>query len=94
MCGCVLCLVLVVLFNNLCPSSFAILVMGKRELVALLKRSSCLVTFRVLWLFTAVPWVGLRCVIVVFPIIFMFFTKWIDFVYIFMVFPDAIYQGG
>ena len=32
----VLCLVLVMLFSTLCPSSFAIILMGKRELVALL----------------------------------------------------------
>ena len=27
----------------------------------------CLVTVNVLWLFLTVPWVGLQCVIVVFP---------------------------
>ena len=32
----VLCLVLVILFNTLCPSSFAIILMWKRELVVLL----------------------------------------------------------
>ena len=31
----VLCLVLVLLFSTLCPFSFAIILMGKRELVAL-----------------------------------------------------------
>ena len=47
-------------------SSFAIILMGKRELVALLCLSSwCLVI--VVWLFLAVPWVGLQFVIVVFP---------------------------
>ena len=47
-------------------SSFAIILMGKRELVALLSLSSwCLVI--VVWLFLAVPWVCLRFVIVVFP---------------------------
>ena len=47
-------------------SSFANVLMGKRELVALLSWSSwCLVI--VVWLFLAVPWVGLQCVIVVFP---------------------------
>ena len=47
-------------------SSFAIIVMGKRELVALLSLSSgCLVI--VVWLFLTVPWVCLRFVIVVFP---------------------------
>ena len=47
------------------PSSFAIILMGKRELVALLCLSSwCLVI--AVWLFLAVPWVCLF-VIVVFP---------------------------
>ena len=47
-------------------TSFAIILMGKRELVALLSLSSlCLVM--VVWLFLAVPWVCLRFVIVVFP---------------------------
>ena len=42
--------------------------MGNRELVALLGLSSgCLVTVSVLWLFLTVPWVGMQCVIVVFP---------------------------
>ena len=48
------------------PSSFAIILMGKRELVALLSLSSwCLVI--VVWLFLAVHWVCLQFVIVVFP---------------------------
>ena len=48
------------------PSSFAIILMGKRELVALLSMSSwCLVI--VVWLFLAVPWVCLQFVTVVFP---------------------------
>ena len=47
------------------PSSFAIILVGKRELVALLSLSSwCLVI--VLWLFLSVPWVCLQFVIVVF----------------------------
>ena len=47
-------------------SSFAIILMGKRELIALLNLSSwCLVM--VVWLFLTVPWVCLRFVIVVFP---------------------------
>ena len=47
-------------------SSFAIILMGKRELVALLSLSSrCLVI--VVWLFFAVSWVCLQFVIVVFP---------------------------
>ena len=38
------------------------------ELVALLLLSyECLVTINVLWLFLAVSWVGLKCVIVIFP---------------------------
>ena len=46
-------------------SSFAIILIGKRELVALLGLSSwCLVI--VVWLFLAVPWVCLQFVIVVF----------------------------
>ena len=60
----VLCLVLVLLFCTLCPSSFAIILLGKRELVALL---NCLVTVSVMRLFLAVTWVGLLCEIVVFP---------------------------
>ena len=48
------------------PSSFAIILMGKRGLVALLSLSSrCLVI--VMWLFLAMPWVCLQFVIVVFP---------------------------
>ena len=52
-------------------SSFAIILIGKRELVALLSLSSfslsswCLMI--VVWLFLAVPWVCLQFVIVVFP---------------------------
>ena len=47
-------------------SSFAIILMGKRELVVLLSLSAwCLVI--VVWLFLAVPWVCLQFVIVVFP---------------------------
>ena len=45
---------------------FAIILMGKTELTALLSLSSwCLVM--VVWLFLAVPWVCLQCVIVIFP---------------------------
>ena len=48
------------------PSSFAIILVAKRELVALLSLSSwCLVI--VVWIFLAVPWVSLQFVIVVFP---------------------------
>ena len=47
------------------PFNFAIILMGKRELVALLSKSSwCLVS--VVELFFAVPWVWLQFVIVVF----------------------------
>ena len=47
-------------------SSIAIILMGKRELAALLNLSSwCLVMVK--WLFLAVPWDCLRFVIVVFP---------------------------
>ena len=48
------------------PSSLAIILIGKRELVALLSLSSwCLVI--VVWLFLTVPWVCLQFVIVVCP---------------------------
>ena len=47
-------------------SSFAIIFVGKRELVALLRLSYwCLVM--VVWLFLAVSWVCLQFVILVFP---------------------------
>ena len=47
-------------------SSIAIILIGKRELVALLNLSSwCLVMVK--WLFLAVPWGCLQFVIVVFP---------------------------
>ena len=47
-------------------SSFAIILMGKIELAALLSLSSwCLMI--VVWLFLTVPWVCLRFGIVVFP---------------------------
>ena len=65
-------------------SSIAIILMGKKELVALLNLSSwCLVTF--VWLFLAVPWGCLRFVIVVFPdltqLLFFFFFLWGHLVY-------------
>ena len=48
--------------------SFAIILKRKRKLVALLLLSyRCIVTIKVMWLFLTVPWVGLQCVIVVFP---------------------------
>ena len=47
-------------------SSFAIILMGKRELVAMLSLSTwCLVI--IAWLFLAVPWACLQFVFVVFP---------------------------
>ena len=47
-------------------SSFAIILERKRKLVAsLLLSYRCSVTINVLWLFLAVSWVGLQCVIVV-----------------------------
>ena len=47
-------------------SSFAIILMGERELAALLSLSFwCLVI--VVWLFLVVPWICLLFVIVVFP---------------------------
>ena len=59
----VLCFVVLLLYA---PSSFAFILMGKRELVALLGLSSwCLVI--VVWLFLAVSWVCLQFLIVVFP---------------------------
>ena len=48
------------------PSSFAIILKGKRNLVALLSLSSCCLLV-VMWLFLAVPWVCLQFVSVVFP---------------------------
>ena len=49
-------------------SSFAIILKRKRDLVALLLLSyGCPLTVNVLLLFLTAPWVGLRCVIVVFP---------------------------
>ena len=47
---------------------FAIILKRKRKQVALLLLSyRCIVTINVLWLFLTMPWVGLQCVIVVFP---------------------------
>ena len=49
-------------------SSFVIILKRKRKLVALLFLSyRRIVAINVLWLFLTVPWVGLQCVIVVFP---------------------------
>ena len=49
-------------------SSFAVIFNRKRKLVALLLLSfRFTVTINVLWLFLTVPYVGLQCVIMVFP---------------------------
>ena len=49
-------------------NNFAI-ILRKRELVAFIQLSFvCFVTLNVQWLFLRVPWVGMQCVIVVFPI--------------------------
>ena len=49
-------------------SSFAIFLKGMRKLVAFLLLSYiCIVAINVLWLFLAVPWLDLQCVILVFP---------------------------
>ena len=49
-------------------SSFAIILKRKRKLVALLLLSyRCIVTINVPWLSLTVLWVGLQCVIMVFP---------------------------
>ena len=53
-------------------SSIAIILMGKRELVALLNLSSWFLVM-VEWLYFAVPWGCLRFVIVVFPVHTHFF---------------------
>ena len=64
------------------PSSFAIILMGKRELVVLLGLSPwCLVI--VVWLFLAVLWVCLQFVIMVFPghtrLLFLYFKYNLQF---------------
>ena len=47
--------------------SFAIFLKRKRKLVALiLFFYKCIATITALWLFLTLPWVGLKCVIVVF----------------------------
>ena len=69
-------------------SSFAIILMGKRELVALLNLSSmCLVIF--VWLFLAMPWVCPQFVIVFFPdhthLLFLFMLSTIEHVFILLI---------
>ena len=56
----------VLLYVTLCPSSIAIILMGKRELIALLNLSSWYLVM-VERLFLAVPRGSLQFVIVVFP---------------------------
>ena len=61
-------------------SCFAIILKRTIKLVALLLLSNrCIVTMNVLWLFLVVPWVGLKCVIVVFAdnthLLFVLFIK-------------------
>ena len=64
----VLCLSLFCYALRCVHSSFAIILKRIRYLVAMLLMSyRCTVTINVLWLFLAVPRVGLQCVIVVFP---------------------------
>ena len=64
----VLCLYLICYALLCVHSSFAIVLKRKRKLVALLLLPyRCIVTINVLWLILVVPWVGLQCVIVVFP---------------------------
>ena len=62
-------------------SSFAIILMGMRELVALLDLTSWFLVI-VVWLFLAVTWVCLRFAIVVFPnhtqYFFYYFAKRIE----------------
>ena len=63
----VLCLYLFC-YALLCVHSGFAIILKKRKLVALLLLSDrCIVTINVLWLFLTMPWVGLQCVIVVFP---------------------------
>ena len=64
----VLCLFLFCYVLLCVHSSFAIILKRKRKLVALLVLSyRGIATISVLWFFPTVPWVGLQCVIVIFP---------------------------
>ena len=61
-------IVFVLVCITLCLSIFAIILTRKRKLIALVLLSFLyLVYVNFLWLFLSVPWVGLQCVIVVFP---------------------------
>ena len=64
--GGVLCLVLVLVFRTLCPSSIAISLIEKKEL-CYFTLIVLIVTVSVLWLFLMESCVGLQCVIMVFP---------------------------
>ena len=69
LCVVVLCLVLIFYTVLSVISRFAIISMGYRELVALFQLSSCChVAVSFLLLFLTLPWVGLKCVIVSFPV--------------------------
>ena len=64
----VLCLCLFCYVLHCVHFSFAIILKWKRKLVALLLLSyRCIVTINVMWLCLTALWVGLQCVIVVFP---------------------------
>ena len=64
----VVCLSLICYALLCVQSSFAIILKRKRKLDALLLLSyGCIVYINVLWLFLTLPWVGLQCVIVIFP---------------------------
>ena len=74
------------LFCIICAHSyFAIILKRKRKLVALLLLPyRYFVTVNVLWLFLAVPWVGLQFVIVVFPdhilllLMIFYLPQWVE----------------
>ena len=77
-------------------SCIAIMLMGKRELVAFLNLSSwCLVM--VGWLFLAVPWGCLRFVIVVYPDhthLLFFSAKTLEIIFFLNIEPmDCCYRG-
>ena len=60
--------VFVLLGITLHPFWFAVVLGRRRGLVALLLLTcGCVVAVGVLWLFLTVPWVGLLCVVLVFP---------------------------
>ena len=69
---------------------FAIILIGKRKLVVLPCLSSlCLTAVIILWLFLRVPWVGLQCVIVVFPEhTHLFFCKYQKILFLIIISSD------